>query len=342
MLKSSELPRELGTWLQSTNGLLFGDDAEKLRIDVTKVIRRSEANIYFCRASTVDKSRELCVKEYTESSDTEIAALFERSSRLQPVLYANNVISPSFIACNPDLAAIVMSFEHGESLETLIVQSFFRGPEYARRCIDAMGKLADSQSALSRSAIPSDVSLATPCSNQEYVNRIQEFLEHPFVRDCLTIDDVDPEQKIDSLPADFWQRHEKCLLHGDFQAKNVLVGHSESIILIDLDFGRGHPLFDVAQLLTQLLRLSRRWRFPKATRLTKLYGDHFVEQFARNDYRYLLNDLPFFMIWSMTFSLLGDAHYPRPIRSYIKQHLRNSVLAKSWGLTGELPFAYLD
>lgn len=225
-----------------------------------------------------------------------------------------------------------MSTEDGISLEDLIIESLYRGPRSEERCIRAIENLAVSLALLSRSDIPEAVSLATPCSNSEYVDRIREFLEHSFAQEVFGAVDGGPQRLLDRLPPDFWHRHEKRLLHGDFQAKNVLVEDDDSVILIDMDLGRGHPLFDVAQFLTQLIRISRRWRYPRATRLLKCYGDHFFARYCREGFEYLREDLPFFMLWALTFSILEDAKYPRPVRWYISQHLKHSVLANSWGL----------
>ena len=142
------------------------------------------------------------------------------------------------------------------------------------------------------------------------------------------------------MPDSFWQRHEQRLLHGDFQAKNALVDGDGRVTLIDLDYGHGHPLFDVAQFLTQLIRLNRRWRFPRATRLLGVYGDRLIQTYGSSGFSALMEDLPFFMLWSTTFSLLSDRTYPGFVRVYIRQHLQASPLAKRWGLygvTGALP-----
>lgn len=333
LTRQQKLPPKLDDWLHSVAAERLADCRADLGIAVTKVIKRSEANLFFCDFGAASDLRSLCLKQFTHATEDEVNALFARSNHLRPALVQQQVASPEFIACNARLKTIAMTTESGESLEDLMVQSFYGRTEFADRCLGAIDNLAVSQAALNQSTIPRSASLASPCSNQEYVARIQEFLRHPFVAEYFADAGNSPESLLDRLPAEFWERHEKRLLHGDFQAKNVLVDDQCDIVMIDMDFGRGHPLFDVSQFLTQLVRLSRHWRIPRATRLLKLYGDRFVDGYCKQGFEYLRRDLPFFMLWAQTFSLIGDSHYPRPLRWYIKQHLRSSELLQSWGLT---------
>ena len=164
------------------------------------------------------------------------------------------------------------------------------------------------------------------------MRRIGKFLSRPYVADSLNVADARPTRILESLPQDFWQRHEKRLLHGDFQAKNVLADDTRITGLIDFDFGRGHPLFDVAQFLTQLIRLHRRWNMPHVSRILEDYGEALLAAYFDAGFDYLRGDLPFFMLWATTFSLIGDEHQPAPARWYIKQHLRHSRIARKWGL----------
>ena len=328
-----KLPSEIRDWLRLIGRNLLCTGDESLRINVERTITRREANIYFCTIANRTAGQSICVKQFTHAIESDVEQLFQRSRCMQPALDEQKVACPRFLAHNQKLMTIAMTTEAGKSLETLIVHSFLRGAASAERCKKAIENLAVSQAALNKSRIPESAHLAHPCSNQEYFERIQEFLQHPFVVDFFCGNNAGPRLIFDNLPTDFWSRHEKRLLHGDFQAKNVLVGAQCDITLLDMDFGRGHPLFDVAQFLTQLIRLSRRWRYPKATRLLKMYGDRFIACYSAQGFEYLRCDLPFFMTWSVTFSLLGDAHYSAPVRSYIKRHLRSSELAKAWGLT---------
>jgi tRNA A-37 threonylcarbamoyl transferase component Bud32 len=328
------LQEELRDWLLSPAAGLTAACSGKAQLSIRSSISRSEATLFFCDIGDEDHLASLCVKQFKETSSKEILALYTRGIAFQPRLAECGVAVPTFVACNPALTALVMTIANGDCLQEQIIKSFFQGASSAAFCERAAMELGHRQRTLSRTSIPQELPMPSPCNNEEYVQRLLDEISHPYVASCLTTAAGTPLRMIDSLPAEFLQRHEIALLHGDFQAKNALVTARGNVTLIDLEFGRGHPLFDVAQFLTQLIRLSRRWNFSRATRLLRRYGNALLDGYFDEDNRHLRADLPFFMMWATTFSLMSDAHYPAPLRWYIKRHLQLSPLAAEWRLYG--------
>jgi len=325
-----EIQYNLATWLESVAPKILGCDQCTPQIHVDQQIIRPKAAISFYRLECTHHKVRCCVKQFTHANTEELAKLYRKGQMIQPLLGGLAISTPHFLGFNSELKSIAMGFAQGEPLEDLIVTSFFRGKAFRKYCTTAIERLAKIQARLHSTPIRDDMPMAKPCSNSEYVRRYHELHVGEFANECLTIDAKSPQRVLDSLPAQFWDRHEKCLLHGDFQAKNVLVSNDEEISLIDLSFGYGHPLFDVAQFLIQLERLHRRWRLPHVQNLVRAYGEVFLSTFYGQGFNHLREDLAFFMLWSTTHSLIDDAKHSWPARAYIRHYVRSSGLSDYW------------
>ena len=212
----------------------------------------------------------------------------------------------------------------------LIVRSLYRGYEEFDTCRTILENLGTLQAGCSSINVPENPAFAQPCPNREYVERIGPFVQERFVGSCLAGSVLDPAVLLPSLDTSFWSRNEQRLLHGDFQAKNVLVDDSKNIAIIDLSYGNGHPLFDAAQFLVQMLRLHRRWYLPGTARRLREYGDVFLDALYAGGLAHLKRDLPFFMLWASTFSLQADSAHIWPVRQFIRRHFCASDLPQGW------------
>ena len=114
-----------------------------------------------------------------------VEALYVRGRGLQPSLDSNRVPAVQYLDCNPDLSAIAMSFADGMPLDTRIIRSFF-SDSIVTECLSAMDRVAMALAALNSATIPDGVHLASPCSNEEYARRIDEYVHDDFVGLCLT------------------------------------------------------------------------------------------------------------------------------------------------------------
>ena len=316
------LPDDIRTWLLEASPELAGGPARARDVRLARHIARPDAHIFFCELLRPSGTTLVCVKQFA-SGERERLLLFQRAAHLRPAMAASTIRHADLLACNPSLGVLVMRAVPGISLEQKIVASCFRGRAAFSECKTAVEHAADQLAELHELAIPAAAPMARSCSNAEYVERLRRTaLSSAFVAGTLAGSAFDPERIIGNLPDGFWQRQEVRLLHGDFQAKNILVDGSARPALIDIDYGSGHPLRDVAQFLTQLERLHRRWRIPRARNMLHAYGTAFCEQYARAGFAYLMEDLPFFRLWTIAFSLLPDEHSSWPARRIIRYGLR--------------------
>ena len=322
--------RGLLEWVQANSHDLIDCARCDVDIEVYASIARAKSNIYLCRLSCSHATVECCVKEFTKSSASDIERLAERGYLLQPHIARQGVAVPVFRKHDADLRVIAMTFMHGEPLEGRIVGSFFRGGEARIDCCEIVRRLGGQLAGIHRVDAVATLAFARSCRNEEYVRRIAAPLSDPFVFGCLSSGKSTPKSIVEALPESFWTRHEKRFLHGDFQAKNVLVGDEQKLEMIDLSYGHGHPLFDVAQFLVQLVRLHRRWNFARAARLIREYGDVFLDSYFSGDRLYLREDLPFFLLWANAYSLQADRNHARPVRMYISCHLRRTGFTERW------------
>jgi aminoglycoside phosphotransferase (APT) family kinase protein len=234
----------------------------------------------------------------------------------QTQLDAAGVQTPHIIAADEDLRAIAMTAVEGRPLEDLIWHAVRR--EDTAECCKQLRQAAAALAEVHRLDIPADVAMPTPCSNREYARRLKALQPGEFVKRCLRTSVGETERLLDSLDADFWNTHEKRVLHGDCQPKNFLIDQSGGLTLIDLSYECGHPLHDVANFLVQLERLFRKFPTPRAARLIATFKSVFLEEYAARGLQYLMPELPFFRLWTMTFSLMQDERHPSIAKLYLR------------------------
>ena len=299
-------------------------------MQLTQFISRKNCNIYFYNIGCENCRKSYCVKQVLNLKKDKVNQLFIKGKTLYSILAVSGVHSTEFIAHDEHTNSVLMPSITGDTLEKLIIQSFFKGEKSHLKCLNLLAALADQQAIMHATKIPDNLPMPTPCSNLEYENRLAEYLDIGFIQQALTFAEETPQQKIAALGESFKEGMENVLLHGDFQAKNVLIDKHNSAVLIDLNYGLGHPLFDIAQFLTQLVRLHRTWNFPKAKSYLEQYGDHFLKVYFSHGNEHLKKDLPFFMLWAMAFSLRGDLTMPAFVKRYIGSHIKASVMYKKW------------
>ena len=158
------------------------------------------------------------------------------------------------------------------------------------------------------------------------MQRLRALRPGKFVRRCLRNSIGEADRLLESLDDSFWHTHEKRVLHGDCQPKNFLVAESGELILIDLSYERGHPLHDVANFVIQLERLYRKFPSPGAARLIAACKSVFLEEYAAHGFAHLMPELPFFRLWTMTFSLMQDERHSALAKLYLRLIHRQRTL----------------
>lgn len=325
------LPNPLEAWLQQSAASWSGFRPAPERISVYRCINRPEAIIFFCRLLWPDGKREVCLKQFLNTDRDALRKLFHRSEYFSSITGHDQVNCPRVLASDADLGVMAMTVVHGEPLENILIRSFVRGPKYFDLCAELLRTTATTIASFHKLQLPAHAPMEQPCTNRDYVKRLEEAtLGNRFLKECLQHTSSSPESVTNALPASFWQRHEHRVLHGDFQAKNILVGRDNSLAVIDIDYGVGHPLRDIAQFLTQLERLNRRWRFRRARTLVQEFGNIFCRAYAGEGFDYFMEDLPFFRIWSLSFSLLNDERSSWPVRALVKHDMRVSSFRPTW------------
>jgi aminoglycoside phosphotransferase (APT) family kinase protein len=295
-------------------------------VTVRSYIARPAADIYICDVQDGGHARQVCLKTFKETEDAPIATLLKRAQAFQPALSRLGIDTPHLLACNEELSSVVMTVVTGKPFEDLVTDSIRHGTPGTDAILEYTGTIATTTARIHQLDIPDDVPLPSPCSNREYVQRLDDVATSSFVDGCVSSALGDPRRLRESLQADFWTRHEKRVLHGDCQPKNFLFAATGEIIVMDLSYGRGHPLHDIAHFLVQLDRIHWRLPLPRTRRLLKLIERTFLARYEQHGLDYLMDDLPFFEQWAMTFSLLKDERHSWLARQYIRAILGRSVL----------------
>jgi hypothetical protein len=141
--------------------------------------------------------------------------------------------------------------------ELLLAGDLTSAGEIARTCGEML--------ALLHGASWGDASIAAKLDDRTYFDLLRI---DPYYRHIAKVHpDLAPQiqQLIDSV----WS-HRRCLVHGDFSPKNLLVWDSR-VMLIDCEVGHyGDPAFDLGFILTHLVLKCHLWRYPIAPRMYNL------------------------------------------------------------------------
>ena len=319
----SRLPSLVEEWIQDSSSRILSTSARPQRIRLIDTVSRPAANIFILAVDTAVETHSICVKQFCDTNSVD--GLIDRAEYMSPILKEHGLRFPEVLGSSKELSTIAMSVMPGKPLESLIVSSFFRGKKYQSKCENAVRSAARHVRQLNQISIPSDAPMAKPCSNSEYIRRLEEHaLADEFVCSSLGGANLAPATVYDQLPKDFNQRLQHQALHGDCQAKNFLVDDDGTVCMIDIEYGSGHPMRDVAHFIVQLDRLTRRWRFRHARSRLRALSDVFVDEYRDASTQDLTNDLPFFKLWSLAFSLKSDARSNPLIRQIVRFDLKSN------------------
>jgi 5-methylthioribose kinase len=152
---------------------------------------------------------------------------------------------------------------------------------------------------------------------------------------------TDLEPQIDNLLRSVWE-HRRCLVHGDFSPKNLLVwpGH---VMLIDFEVGHfGDPAFDLGFFLTHLV-LKSIWSGPRKSEYLTLaaeFWDRYREAMALKVSSEELTALETRMLANLAGCLLARIDGKSPV-DYLSQPQRETArdLARTWLLHPPPKFA---
>lgn len=309
---------------QKGHGLFgFSNLPEKVR--VVRTIQRAAATLFICELYWGKECREICVKEFRDSSELDVASLYNFQGQLEPIIQRFEVFTPRFLGYDNQYSLIFMEFIPGETLESKIVRSFWRGNSSAEICFSALRVTAAGLASFHRIEAPNSAILPYPKSNRSYISTFEKASQLPLVRACFPRKCRDVICMLENLSPQFWERHERRLVLGDFQPKNILVSSTGKVCFIDISYGLGHPLLNVSHFLTQLTRMRQRWLLPKAARMIRAYQEFFLEHYFRQGFSYLQQDLLFFRLWSVVFSLIEQAHHNRLLRLCIQRFYRKEI-----------------
>lgn len=314
------MPRDAQRWICEVLNVRSAEFA------VESYIARPAADIYICKVQDGSHEHDICLKTFKETEDAPIATLMKRAQAFQPALTSLGIHTPHLLACNEELSSVAMTVVAGTSFEELVTQSIRHGKPDTGAILEYAEAIAASMAKIHRLEVPDDVPMPSPCSNREYVERLDKTPTSKFVDNCVRSALGDPQSLRESLHPDFWARHEKRVLHGDCQPKNFLFSNTGDLVVMDLSYGRGHPLHDIAHFIVQLDRVHWRLPLPWTRRLLRLVEQAFLGRYRQFGPDYLMDDLPFFKQWAMTFALLKDERHSWPARQYIRALLRHSVL----------------
>lgn len=312
--------KEIGDWLSSVTAMPRAD------LTVERILEREAARIYIFRMHNANPAARWCVKEFIGAESAGISTLHSRSKYFQDQLARAGIHTPRVIGFNSELSTLAMTVVDGNPLEDIVRRTFHMHGGEPDACCRLINKAATALAGLHELKVPSHVPMPASCSNREYVRRWQDLNPSPFVNRCLKNSIGDPSQLLDTLQDEFWTRHESRVLHGDCQPKNFLVTDSGELYLIDLSYELGHPFHDVANFMVQLERLYRKFPTPSARRLILRYKKCFLDGYTARGFNYLIGDLSFFRLWSMTFSLMQDEEHSQIAKLYLRMIHRNRRL----------------
>jgi serine/threonine protein kinase len=296
----------------------FSDFPEKIRI--VRTIRRTMATLYFCELHWGKECRRVCIKEFRESPAVNVARLYNLHEQLESTIQNLEISFPKLLDYNSRHSLIFMEFISGETLENRIARSFWGGKNSAEICFSALRVIAARLASFHQVEVPnSAIFFQAAQSNISYLATLEKVCQFPLVRACLPSGHNTVTCLLKNLSPQFWKRHERRLLLEDFQPKNILVNDSTKVSFIDINYGLGHPFLNVAHFLTQLARMRQRWLLPRADRMIRIYQDFFLEHYFQSASLSLQQDLPFFRLWSMVFSLIEQCNRHRLLRPYIQR-----------------------
>lgn len=269
-------------------------------------VQRAQTTLHFCELRWGNERRLACIKEFNSNISEQlgmgICAFSTLQRQLEPIFQNSGVIIPAIWDYDEQRSWLIMEFVAGEPFENKIVRSFCLGRKYAQLCFDILEKVAVSLTAIHLTPAPTSALMSSAKSNQALLQTLQSLIRSRPIKRCFAFDHFAAMFPYALITPQFLQRHEKCLVLTDVQAKNILVDEEGEVVMIDIGFGSGHPLLNVAQFVIQLGRLKQRWLLPRFVRQIHEYQSFFLECYFRNSFAYLKPELKFFRLWATVWS----------------------------------------
>lgn len=217
-----------------------------------------------------------------------------------------------------------MDFIHGETLERKIVRSLIGGNDTIEKCNDALRVVAAGLASFHQIQEFQNPLVRNPKSNLTLVESFKKATrQSPVFDNASSKSTVNYEGIFENLPELFWKRHEKRLILTDFSPKNILVGTGGEIYFIDISYGVGHPLLNISSFVTGLTRILVRMILPGAR--IRVYQEFFIKQYFKHGFQYLIEDLPFFRMWSLLFNSSEHLTNRTLFRPYLLRFYRNEL-----------------
>lgn len=297
------------------------------KVNILKTIVGSDNKIYICEISCNSKSQKICIKEYDDRINADVATLFKTQRKLENYIENFPVKMPKFLGYESDISAIIMEFIQGETLEKKITRSFLARKNSMESCnrilnVVAKGLALLNQIDYSKTALSNHNSK----SNLSFVTTLKEAISKSTIsKNYIQKISLELGCLLEMLSEQFWKRHEKSLVLGDFQPKNILISNSGEVYFIDIYYDIGHPLLNVSFFVSQLTRLKLRWILPKTKRIISNYQKIFLDQYFQHGNLSLIEDLPFFRVWSLMYSLTEHRNHRRILLPYLLKFYRSEM-----------------